>query len=373
MKKLLGILVLGLLLSGCADSTGSRPFGTTPYNIGQILEANENFFHIVTDTSVYGEYTSQKYDGTLSIPQKEAIKHCAKYKKYAHYYKWDFDNKGTYYRCYATKKYKNNEGKELDWSSYPKEPWVVVSKKTEPKKKKPKKKKLKQNPDDNKVVAAASGTGFFVSRSGHIITNHHVIDQCKVNKVNFKGNEIEAKVLAIDKTNDLAILKANINPGKVFAVSNKDVSLLQDIIVAGFPLGKNVSSAIKTHKGSVTALAGFGDNYSNFQTDATINQGNSGGPVMDQKGNIVGVAVALMSVEAGQNIFFAVKSSTLKTFAGSNALGFLAPNNRPMSNKDLGQLITEGTVFLECWMTVAKIKQIIAQEGNRKAFYSKFN
>ena len=235
-----------------------------------------------------------------------------------------------------------------------------------PKKKKPK----KQTPDDNKVVAASSGSGFFVTRAGHIITNHHVIDQCKAVKVNFKGNEIEAKILAIDKTNDLAILKANINPGKVFAVSNKDVSLLQDIIVAGFPLGKNVSAAIKTHKGSVSALAGFGDNYSNFQTDATINKGNSGGPVMDEKGNIVGVAVALMSAEAGQNIFFAVKSSTLKTFANSNSITFLPPNNRPMSNEDLGQLITEATVFLECWMTIAKIKQIIAQEENRKAIYS---
>ena len=116
------------------------------------------------------------------------------------------------------------------------------------------------------------------------------------------------------------------NPSKVFPVSNKDVSLLQDVIVAGFPLGKSVSAIIKTHKGSVTALAGFGDNYSNFQTDATINEGNSGGPVMDQKGNVVGVAVALMPIESGQNIFFAVKSSTLKTFASSNGLQFLPPN-----------------------------------------------
>ena len=46
------------------------------------------------------------------------------------------------------------------------------------------------------------------------------------------------------------------------------------------------------------------------------------------------------------------------------------PNNREMSNAELGQLITEATVFLECWMTIAKIKQIIAQEENRKAFYS---
>jgi len=228
------------------------------------------------------------------------------------------------------------------------------------------------SPDDKKVVAAASGSGFFVSKTGHIVTNHHVIDECKAVKVNFKGDEIEAKILAIDKTNDLAILKAKINPSKVFAVSNEDVTLLQDVIVAGFPLGKKVSAAIKTHKGSVSALAGFGDNYSNFQTDATINQGNSGGPVMDEKGNIVGVAVALMSAEAGQNIFFAVKSSTLKTFANANGITFLPPNNREMSNAELGQLITEGTLFLGCWMTIAKIKQIIAQEENRKAFYSEF-
>jgi len=226
--------------------------------------------------------------------------------------------------------------------------------------------------EDTEIVPAASGTGFFVSRNGHIITNHHVIDGCKAVKANFKGSEIEAIILAIDKTNDLAILQAKITPKKVFSVSNEDVSLLEDIIVAGFPLGKRVSATIKTHKGSVTALAGLGDNYSNFQTDATINVGNSGGPVIDQKGNVVGVAVALMPVESGQNIFFAVKSSTLKAFANSNGLQFLSPNNRDLSNKDLGQLITDATVYLECWMTFAKIKELIAREENRKAFYSEY-
>jgi len=363
---------MGLLLVGCADQTGSRPFGTTPYNIGQVLEANENFFHIVTDKSVYGDYTSTNYDGTLSIPQKEAIKHCAKYKKYAHYFKWDFNNKGSYYRCYATKTYKNNEGKELDWSSYPKEPWVVVSKKTEPKKKKPKKKKPKQSPDDNKVVAASSGSGFFVTRAGHLATNHHVIEECDAVKVNFNGKEIQADTIAIDQFNDLAIIKANINPSKVFPVSKEDVSLLQEVIVAGFPLGKKISALIKTHKGNVSALAGIGDNYSNFQTDATINHGNSGGPILTQKGNVIGVAVQLIPPDKAQNVFFGVKSSTLNTFAKANKVNFLPPNTQEMSNEDLGQLITEATVFLECWMTVAKIKQLIAQEENRKAFYSKF-
>ena len=242
-----------------------------------------------------------------------------------------------------------------------------------PKKKEPKKKEPeKKVPEDDKIVPAASGSGFFVSNNGDIITNHHVIDQCKTVKVNIKGTSIEAKTLAIDKVNDIAILKANIKPDKVYSVSNEDVSLLEDVIVAGYPLGKKVSSAIKTHKGVVTSLAGAGDNYSNFQTDATINQGNSGGPIMNQKGNIVGIAVATWVEEGVQGVHFGIKSSTLKTFASANGLEFLPPNNKDLSNKELGKLITQGTVYLECHMTIAKIKKMIAEANNRKAFFSEY-
>ncbi len=247
---------------------------------------------------------------------------------------------------------------------------VEKPKKKEPKKEKPK----KQTPDDNKIVAAASGTGFFVSRSGHIISNHHVIEGCDATKLTFKGKEVVADVLAVDKMNDLAILKANLIPNQVYSVANEDAALLEDIIIAGYPLGKKVSAAIKTSKGSVTALAGYGDNYSEFQTDAALNQGNSGGPIMNQKGNVIGVAVANYGKKVGVESFnFGIKSSTLKTFASANGLTFLPPNNRDLSNKDLGKLITDGTVYLECFMTVAKIKRMIAEEANnRKAFFSEF-
>ena len=228
-------------------------------------------------------------------------------------------------------------------------------------------------PDDNEIVRASSGTGFFVSRSGHIITNHHVVEECKAVKVSFKGNEVDANVLSIDRYNDLAILKTNLTPSSVYSVSGEDAALLEDVVIAGFPLGKDVSSSIKTSKGSVTSLAGYGDNYSEFQTDAALNQGNSGGPIMDQKGNVVGVAVAVYGKKEGIESFnFGIKASTLKTFAQSNSLTFLSPNSRDLSNSELGQLITNATLYLECWMTVSKIKQLIAKEGNRKAFFSDF-
>ena len=241
-----------------------------------------------------------------------------------------------------------------------------AKKKSEPKKQTPK-------PDDNKIVAASSGTGFYVSNTGHIISNHHVVEGCNTVKLTFKGKEVSADVLAVDKKNDLAILKANLTPPKLYPVATEDASLLEDIIIAGYPLGKRVSAAIKTSKGSITALAGYGDNYSEFQTDAALNQGNSGGPIMNQKGNVVGVAVANYGKKAGVESFnFGIKSSTLRTFASANGLKFLPPNNKEMSNKDLGKLITEATVYLECHMTVAKIKRMIAVEKNRKAFFSQY-
>jgi len=227
--------------------------------------------------------------------------------------------------------------------------------------------------NDSTVVAASSGTGFFVSSNGHMVTNYHVIEECNSVKVHYKGSEKEAQVLFTDKTNDLAIIKANVKPDKVYAVSDEDVSLLEDIIVAGFPLGKKISASIKTSKGSVTALAGYGDNYSNFQMDAALNSGNSGGPIMDQKGNILGVAVAHYGKESGVESFnFGVKSSTLKTFANSNNFKFTPASQDELSNKDLGKLITEATIYLECWMSVAKIKQLIAEEESRKAFFSEY-
>ena len=228
--------------------------------------------------------------------------------------------------------------------------------------------------DDNEIFAASSGTGFIVSSNGHMVTNNHVIDSCDIVKAHYQGRELDADILFIDRMNDLAIIKANLKPNKVFSVSNEDVSLLEDIIVAGYPLGKNISSSIKTSKGSVTSMSGFGDNYSNFQIDAALNQGNSGGPIMDQKGNVVGVAVEMFGKEVGVESFnFGVKSSTLKTFANSNNFKFQEPSTKELSNKELGSLITEATIYLECWMTVAKYKQLVAEEESRKAFFDNVN
>ena len=92
-----------------------------------------------------------------------------------------------------------------------------------------------QNDDTYKV---ASGTGFYVSDTGHIITNHHVIDGCKDMKVHSKGNVLETTKISEDRRNDLALLKTTESPKHSFALSMESPFPLQDIVVAGFPLNR---------------------------------------------------------------------------------------------------------------------------------------
>jgi S1-C subfamily serine protease len=412
MKKILGIIFLSLVLSGnaYAKSIELKNCSNPLPQIKTTIDANINFDkstieilhkpngeaykslkilidkHTLSSLKLIANERGRVYSKNINLTNIISSGWASNYNKVLGNYVIDTQNKTVIVNVYWTQaKLTKKERKWLinngiwfgsnDGTTHWKCKDYLVKDldgfiKKDPKKQKPK----KQTPDDNKIVAAASGTGFFVSRSGHIISNHHVIEGCDATKLTFKGKEVVADVLAVDKMNDLAILKANLIPNQVYSVATEDAALLEDIIIAGYPLGKKVSAAIKTSKGSVTALAGYGDNYSEFQTDAALNQGNSGGPIMNQKGNVIGVAVANYGKKVGVESFnFGIKSSTLKTFASANGLTFLPPNNRDLSNKDLGKLITDGTVYLECFMTVAKIKRMIAEEANnRKAFFSEF-
>ena len=238
---------------------------------------------------------------------------------------------------------------------------------------KDKKKQIEDIPKDQ-LLAAASGTGFFINKKGVLVSNNHVVDGCDKNILFYEGDSYESKILGIDRVNDLALIKTDVIPKSYFAISNQDASLLDDVIIAGYPLGKHVSASIKTTKGSITSLAGYGDNYSNFQTDAALNQGNSGGPIIDEKGNVIGVAVANFGKEDGIESFnFGIKSSVLKTFINSFGISYGEQNDADKSNKELGKIITESTVYLECWMTKSKIDELINSNESQKAFFPTFN
>ena len=229
---------------------------------------------------------------------------------------------------------------------------------------KPKAPTSPQQPKDTYKVA--SGTGFYVSDQGHIITNHHVIDGCKNMKVHSNGKVLETLKIAYDELNDLALLKISGEPSHVFALSNESAFPLQDIVVAGFPFGDEISSSLKFTRGIVSSLTGIGNNYSEIQIDAALQPGNSGGPIMDEFGNIVGVAVAKLDIKAiiedygviPENTNFGVKSSAVRNIMEGNSIPFKSPNTEVISKRELSQIATDGTVFLTCWMTMAQIERM---------------
>lgn len=99
------------------------------------------------------------------------------------------------------------------------------------------------------IVPVASGSGFAVSSVGHLVTNNHVIDGCTYVNIHHKGKVIRSTVLYRDPINDLAILHGDFIPSRVFTISRRNPTIMQEIFVAGYPFGYQISSAVKVTKG----------------------------------------------------------------------------------------------------------------------------
>ena len=222
---------------------------------------------------------------------------------------------------------------------------------------------IKDNQDD-KVINASSGSGFAVSSDGYVITNNHVIEGCQEVIVHTKEKDIKTRIISFDPQNDLALLKGDFQPKTVFALSNNRPELLQDIYVAGYPFGNAISSSIKVTKGIISSLTGIGNNFSNIQIDAALQSGNSGGPIIDDNGNVIAVAVSKLDAKymlenfgsIPENTNFGIKSSVVKSILDSNDVARPDANQSEISKTMLGKMISSGTYYISCWMTQAQIE-----------------
>ena len=211
----------------------------------------------------------------------------------------------------------------------------------------------------------SSGTAFAVSPLGHLVTNNHVIDGCEVVAIHQDGVTIPVSIVTRDLQNDLAVLKGEFSPIHIFPIRGRNPVLLEDIYVAGFPFGYNYSSSIKVTKGIISALTGVGNNFSNFQIDAALQPGNSGGPILDENGSVIGVAVARLNTEYAltnwgalpENINFGIKSNVVMSLLESQRIRVFDENSVVVGKRKLGERISEGTYYVSCWMTAARINQ----------------
>jgi serine protease Do len=174
----------------------------------------------------------------------------------------------------------------------------------------------------------SSGTGFIVSSTGHVATNHHVVDNCTAIKVVPVGAPATtAYIVARDKTNDLAILKTSIAPTVVPAL-RAQMRVGESVSVFGFPLSGILSASGNFTTGIVTAITGIADDTRFVQISAPVQPGNSGGPLIDKYGNVVGVIVGKLDAlnvaaatrDIPQNVNFAIKSSIAINFMEANGV-----------------------------------------------------
>ena len=183
-------------------------------------------------------------------------------------------------------------------------------------------------PDEDEKLS--SGTGYFVTSSGHVVTNHHVVKGCSTIAV-FSGDQpaVEGRLLGSDETNDLAVLKTEIRPQKV-ATLRIGARLGEPVAVFGYPLSQVLASSGNFTLGNITALAGLRDDARHLQVSAPVQAGNSGGPLVDASGNLVGTVISKLNAmkvvqatgDMPQNVNFAIKSSVVASFLESRGVSY---------------------------------------------------
>ena len=195
----------------------------------------------------------------------------------------------------------------------------------------------------------SSGSAFFVTQRGHIITNYHVVQGCRTNpKIKYKNKDIDTKVIAKDQLLDLALLKADLTNTKYVSLSKKQPRKLQRIIASGYPFGKYISDDLKFTSGIVSSLKGPNDDSTLVQVDAALNPGNSGGPIVDEEsGQLVAVSVMGMkkNISEGQN--FGIKTSSVKNFLDANQIK--TPSSfGAFKSVDVAKLLEDSTLYTFC-------------------------
>jgi TPR repeat protein len=168
----------------------------------------------------------------------------------------------------------------------------------------------------------ANGTGFLITRNGYLVTNHHVVEDCGKVRVRTALGLLDAVVVRVDAASDLALLKVIGAFDALPVVSSRNARLGATVATVGFPNVELQGFEPKLSKGDISSLAGIQDDVRYFQISVPVQPGNSGGPLVDERGNVVGVVSAQLSQKAAlestgtlaQSVNYAVKSSYLLGF-----------------------------------------------------------
>jgi S1-C subfamily serine protease/antitoxin component YwqK of YwqJK toxin-antitoxin module len=180
---------------------------------------------------------------------------------------------------------------------------------------------------------SGSGTGFYVNNEGYIATNYHVIDDvtniwvlCKQNGLKQK---FKATVFQTDKINDVAIIKITDSsfvpmPPLPYQFASETIAVGNEVFSLGYPLADIMGENVKYTDGKISSLTGINEDVTKYQVTAPIQNGNSGGPLFDNSGNVIGIIESRLNKNkyASENVNYAVKSGLIKNIVD------LVPTNK---------------------------------------------
>lgn len=212
---------------------------------------------------------------------------------------------------------------------------------------------------DRDPVLIATGTGFYINNK-NIVTNNHVIENCTYQT---DSNNNELNLLVADVVNDLALLEGPVRNNSLNISPNPPL-LGEKVYVSGFPFNSGLKSFMIT-SGNVSSLTGLGKNFSEFSHTAPSQPGNSGGPIVNEYGSLVGVLVSVVDaanflradIETGeiegdlpQNINFGIKNTVLKSLLADNNIKISERNSYfSISQKRIAEISKSASVLIRCY------------------------
>ena len=209
---------------------------------------------------------------------------------------------------------------------------------------------------------AGNGSGIIISKSGYIVTNHHVIEDADEIEVEFILNDelqkFNAEIVQVDKTNDLAIIKIfDMNfdgvdePKFNFKTRTSDVGT--KVYAFGYPMALSImGKEMKVTDGIISSKTGFDGNITTYQITAPIQGGNSGGPLFDENGNFIGINSSGIRKDIADNVAYSIKTSYVL-----NLIDILPKSIKLPSSTELESLpLTEQIKEISKYVVLIKVK-----------------
>ena len=207
-----------------------------------------------------------------------------------------------------------------------------------------------------------SGTGFAL-KEGYIVTNYHVVEDAELIEVyGINGNnnrKHDATIVATDRFNDLALIKLNETnmdfSAIPYSIKTKTSDVGEEVFVLGYPLISTMGDEIKLTTGVISSKTGFQGNISLYQISAPIQPGNSGGPLFDSNGNVIGIVSA--KHQGAENAGYAIKTSFLVNFLEIAVSSNILPQNNRISGLNLSEKVKSVKNYVYSIICASKVNR----------------